>query len=71
VSAAERVYDCEGGVQRRYTLPAQVVRKMLILTPFFEGPGEELRIPPSSVVASILMIQKMNVTFGTLLHPMS
>jgi hypothetical protein len=42
---------------------------MLILTPFFEGPGEELRIPPSSVVASILMIQKDERDFRNLASP--
>jgi hypothetical protein len=30
-----------------YTQPAKVVRKTLILVPFFEDHGEGLRIPPS------------------------
>jgi hypothetical protein len=35
------------GTYCRYTQPASVVRKTLILVPFFEDHGEGLRIPPS------------------------
>jgi hypothetical protein len=35
------------GTNCRYTQPKSVVRKTLILLPFFEGPGEWLRVPAS------------------------